>query len=247
MAQRRRLIVVQTEMDTQRNFVHRIIELQIGRCGVDRVAADDDEHVDAAGAHVGRKITERLHLIDRLGFDRVGVDDGLPEVAERVVHRMRERVDDRWLAVAGDDETRAAVRAEVFRDRLNPPSRPTRRTRPTRLSRPTERFCETPCKGLDLARFERQPVIGARAGGRGHALDGVQPVHAIGLFGPPARGEVARVAKPARSAAEEVGVERQDHVGLIEPVLRLDVLAERELGAGARAVAARRIPLMPRH
>jgi hypothetical protein len=125
MAQLRRLIVVQAEMHAQAHLAHRVGEGEIDRRGVDRIAADDDEHVDVAGAHVGRKITERLHLIDRLGFDRVGVDDALPDVAERVVHRMRERVDDRWLAVAGDDEARAAVRAEIFRDRLDPPIRPT--------------------------------------------------------------------------------------------------------------------------
>ena len=88
-------------------------------------------------------------------------------------------------------------------------------------------------------------MVGASAGRRRHALERVEPVHAIGLLGTPPRREVARVAQRARSAAEEVGVERQDDVGLLEAVLRVDVLAERQLRAGARVLAAGRIPLMP--
>jgi hypothetical protein len=65
------------------------------------------------------------------------------------------------------------------------------------------------------------------------------------FFRTPARGEVARIAKRRRSAAEEVGVERQDDVGLLEAVLRVDEGAERHLRADARVVAARRIPLVP--
>ena len=95
MTQRRRLVVVQTEMDAERHLVHRVGELQIDRRGVDRVAADDDERIDTAGVHVVDEIAKRLQLIDRLGFDRVGVHDGFAGVAERRVHRVRQRVDRR--------------------------------------------------------------------------------------------------------------------------------------------------------
>ena len=67
----------------------------------------------------------------------------------------------------------------------------------------------------------------------------------VGLLGPAPRGELARVAQAAGPAAEEVGVEREDDVGLLEAVLRVDGLAEREPRAGARVVAARRLPLVP--
>ena len=92
---------------------------------------------------------------------------------------------------------------------------------------------------------QRQPMIGAGAGRGRHALERVEPVHAVGALGPAPRGEIARVAQTARAAAEEVGVEREDDVGLVDAVLRLDVLAERELRAGAGVLAARRIPLVP--
>ena len=88
-------------------------------------------------------------------------------------------------------------------------------------------------------------MICACAGRRRHALDRIQPVHRRRLFGTAARGEIASVAEAAGAAAEEVGVERENHVGAIEAVLALDVFAERELRARARVVAARGIPLMP--
>ena len=94
-------------------------------------------------------------------------------------------------------------------------------------------------------RPEREPVIGPRAGRRRHALERVQPIHPGGILGPPPRAEVTRVAKSRWSASENVGIEREDDVGAIQAVLRVDVLAERELCAAARVLAAGRIPLMP--
>ena len=94
--------------------------MQIGRRGVDRVAADDDEQVDLAGVHVGDEIAQRVELIDRLGLDRSRVDDGLADVAERLVHRVRERVDRRRLTVAGDDEAAPAMRLQILGDGVDP-------------------------------------------------------------------------------------------------------------------------------
>ena len=61
--------------------------------------------------------------------------------------------------------------------------------------------------------------------------------------GPPARGEVARVAQAAGPQPRKSASSDEDDVGLIEAVLRVDVLAEREPRARARVVAAGRIPL----
>ena len=46
-----------------------------------------------------------------------------------------------------------------------------------------------------------------------------------------------------RDAAEEVGVERQDNVGVFELVLRVGVAAEGSLGRGAGRVLVERLPL----
>ena len=60
-----------------------------------------------------------------------------------------------------------------------------------------------------------------------------------------AGGELAGVAEPAGAGGEEVGVEGQDHVGLVEVIADRDVLAEGEPGPGARVVAPGGLVLVP--
>ena len=140
--------------------------------------------------------------------------------------------------------------AQIFRDRVDPfldRGAEPNLSRPSCLSCPATPHGPRDSKGHagDLARLERQTMIRASASGCRHRLDRVETIHALGLLGVAACGEIACVAEAAAPAAEEIGVERDDHVGLVEAVLRVDVLVECELRAGARAVGARRIPLMP--
>src|SRR5438552_3717950 len=65
------------------------------------------------------------------------------------------------------------------------------------------------------------------------------------MLGPPARGEVVSVAHTAGPGREKIGIEGEHHVGSIEAILRVGVLAERELCADAGVLAARGIPLVP--
>jgi hypothetical protein len=88
-------------------------------------------------------------------------------------------------------------------------------------------------------------MVGARAGGRRHAFRDVEPVHAIGRLGTPPCREFPRITQRARSTAEEVRIKRQDDVGLLEAVQRVDVPAERQLCTAACVLAAGGIPLMP--
>src|SRR3989440_4943164 len=66
MTQRRRLIVVLTEVNAKLHLVHRIGELEVGRRRVDRIAAEDDQDVDLAAVHVADQVTERIEVADRL-------------------------------------------------------------------------------------------------------------------------------------------------------------------------------------
>ncbi len=61
----------------------------------------------------------------------------------------------------------------------------------------------------------------------------------------PLRGEVLDVAHHARPAAEEVGVERHDAIGLVEVVLRVERRAEGGARRRLRGVAVDRLVLMP--
>ena len=120
LAQRRRLVVVQAQLNTERDVVHRVSKSQIDRRAVDRVAADDEEHVDAAGLHVGDEVRQRLKLIDGSGFDGIGVDDGPAVVAEPLVDGMRDRMNDGGLMLAGEDEARASMRGQIADDGVGP-------------------------------------------------------------------------------------------------------------------------------
>ena len=96
-------------------------------------------------------------LIDRLGFDRSRVDDRLADVAERLVHRVRERVDGRRLAVAGDDEAAPAMRLQILGDGVDRTSARRRtltaRRRPTCARRTPTRRRDRARERLDLARL----------------------------------------------------------------------------------------------
>ena len=83
----------------------RSAKCKIGRRGVDRIAAQDQQHLDLPRAPC-RSISsrERRGLIDRLGFDRGGVDDGLADVAQVVVDGVGQQVDGGRLPIAGHDE-----------------------------------------------------------------------------------------------------------------------------------------------
>ena len=91
-------------------------------------------------------------------------------------------------------------------------------------------------------------MVGGGAGDRGAALNRVQAAHRhIARFDgrPPARGEVARVAKMRRAAAEEVGIEREHNIRGREVEYRVNRFAEREAGTFVLIIAVRRFELIP--
>ena len=107
-------------MDRERHLREPILEPEIRGRREERVPADDDEHLDLPGVHRLHEIAQRRHLIGRVHFDRRRVRDRRPDVAERLVHRVRERMHRRRLIVAGDDEALAAARLQLLRDRGRP-------------------------------------------------------------------------------------------------------------------------------
>src|SRR6267142_4712334 len=89
-------------------------------------------------------------------------------------------------------------------------------------------------------------MIGARAGVGRVAFDGVETIQLrLVAFEAAPRRERARMTDARGARAEEVGVEREDDVGLVDGVLRVDVIAEGELAACPRVMTAGRFPLDP--
>ena len=52
--------------------------------------------------------------IERIGFKRVSQHHSLADVAERLVHRMGQRVNHGGLTIAGQNEALAAMLEQVF-------------------------------------------------------------------------------------------------------------------------------------
>jgi hypothetical protein len=57
-------------------------EVKIGGRVVSWIAAEDDQQVNLAAVHVGDKIFNRFGLIDRIGIDRIGVENGFADIAQ---------------------------------------------------------------------------------------------------------------------------------------------------------------------
>ena len=140
-------------------------------------------------------------------LDRIGVENGLPRIAERRVHRVRQRVHDRRLTFAGDDDARAAMCVEIVANRGDPRLRVGRQRAAAIDAGDAEVGGQRARQQLNLARLQRQAMVRLRARRRRHRLCRVQP--AAGAFGPPSRRELPRVAEMAGAAAEEIGVEHR--------------------------------------
>jgi hypothetical protein len=165
-----------------------------------------------------------------------------------VVHRSR-------LVIARNHERASAVGLQVLRDRRQE----------LRRGRVGERAAGAAGRQRLRRRFDfrgtqREAVIRLRARQGRRALDRVEPVHRRGRLAPFGRraravfrvdrraapiSEVARVPDAGRAAAEEVGVERHDHVGLVEVIDRVGGLAGGLPRSRPRAVPRHAVPLVP--
>src|SRR5262245_58231846 len=139
---------------------------------------------------------------------------------------------------------------EIARDRLDPT--PPLRSNTARLfsDLPSSLYAkpggDISREAFDLARPQREAVVGDRAGVSHRTLDDVEPVHlSIAVEKAAAVGELARVSNERRPAGEEIGVERENNVSVLEAVDRVDRLAERHPRACHRVVAIDRFVLMP--
>jgi hypothetical protein len=116
----RRLVFVEAHVRLHADLVERFGELQVDRRAVDRVGADDQQELDRPGVHLAHKLAQRRALIDGLNLGRIRERHGRSRVSEREIDRVRQRVDDRRLAVAGNDQTAAARRVEILHQRFEP-------------------------------------------------------------------------------------------------------------------------------
>ncbi len=151
------------------------------------------------------------------------------------------------LEFAGHDDRPAAMRLQILGDGRDPlglrsdrPARPACPPAPTAAARAAR-------KSFDIRGPDRQPVLGLRPRQRRRALDHVEPIHLLRVVGDAAAiGEIPRVAHHRGPEPEEIGVERDDDVGLVEVVDRVARRAGRLAEAQPSAIGRDWIVLMPR-
>ena len=225
VAERRRLVRMRRVVDDERNLGEPIGKTEIDGRREHGVTAHDHEQLDLSGVDGLAELHDRTAARCGYRFGTAAVQHRRAGVAERVIDGFGGGADAVGLEVAGDDHRAALVGLKILGDRGHPPGdigrarAATRRRR--RRRRAGNRRRQLARDAFDLGGRDRQPMIGLGAGERRGALDGVQAVHRGVLLGEPAPcRKVLRVPDVAGSARQKVGVQRDDHVRLVELVDR---------------------------
>ncbi len=213
-----------------------VIELQVCRCVVNGIATNNHQQLNSTRIDVVDQILQRLPVIDRVHFDRIGIKNCLTNVAQRVVHRVRKRMNDRRLVVACENDARTAMLLQVGHQRPDPGK-----------IRITSSAGDRSCNVLELARFDDKRVVSRGACVRGRCFDDVKPVHLlVGFSNAPARDELAWVTQMTwERRRQKVAIERKNPLGLIELVSDVYRLTERRHRTSAHVVAIHGFILVP--
>ena len=116
LAEFRSLVLIEAEMNPQRDagVLEGVRKAEVGRCIVGRIAAQDDQHVHFAAAHVGDQVFEGLGLVHRIGVDRIRVENRLADIAQSLIDPVDESMNHGGLVIPGNNEAGTAMSLEVL-------------------------------------------------------------------------------------------------------------------------------------
>ena len=243
----RRFIAVAAQVNVGRYLAHRLLEAKIHRRRVHRIAFEDHQHVDLAGVHVRDKLLQPRSLIGRHQLHRIGIDDSLPDISQRLVDLRCKNMEFRRLLISSNNNGGSSVRLQIFRQSFQEllficTETLRRRSRAT-AEHPGQRCSER----NNLRCAHRQTIVGERSGCGRETLHHIQAIHwSVGSELATA-DEVVRVTQKSREmrAGEKVSIERQHYVRRFELINRLGILPEQRLRSRARRIAIHRFPLIP--
>jgi len=109
MTPRAGFVVIRAEMNTKRHPIETRRERQVRRSSIHGIAAEDEQHIHVARVHFIHELAHGPGSWSRGHRQRVG--HGLADVAEKIVERMRQRMNKRRLARPGNHEAGAAMSA----------------------------------------------------------------------------------------------------------------------------------------
>ncbi len=157
---------------------------------------------------------------------------------------MGKRVHGRRLGLARHHHCGSAVGGKVAGERFQPARRNTWRS--NRHEPNTEQSRQSAHRVLDLARAERDAVVGRGTRKRLSALNRVQPAHfSVGARDLAVGHEVPRVAHTGADSREDVRVETRDNTRPVEVVHDGEVFAERDPPALERGIVVDGFVLVP--
>ncbi len=165
--------------------------------------------MDLPFAHLPYQGAQVHGAVPALRLDGSGVGHGLSHVLEGDIQRVAQGVDEGWLAVSGEDHALTVAVVEIVCDGLDPPPGVLGQRGTGAHAANADFGGEGPGETLHVAGAQRNPMVGDGAGGRGHGLRDVEPVHCrLTRFAPwsPPGHELTYVAQVARAARQEVRV-----------------------------------------
>ncbi len=235
-------------MDRRCQLAQLLGKAQVRRRIVHRVATQNQQVLDPAGVDRVRQFLDVLEAADVRPAQHIrllGHLDRSADVPQRLVDRPAQGMDLRRLARPGHDQRSAAVAFQILEQRLDERALAVERTGPGHQLQPLRHRLH---QRSDLRRSDRLTMIRHAARDRHGALGHVKPVHPAGLGGLSALRPVVSVTHLVRVIAQQVAVEADNHVRLVQPVLRADPPFKRQLRSAKLVVPVDRgvgVPLRP--
>ena len=133
-------------------------------------------------------------LITRNHFYRIGIDDRLPDISQRLVNLRYKYVELRRLLVTRDHNRSSSVRLQIFGQNLQKFLLFRAESLRDRSATSAQHASQRRGKRNDVRSTHRQTIIGERSGSGREALNHVQTIHRSGGCELTATDEVVRVA-----------------------------------------------------
>ena len=102
-ATRRSFIGIKTEMGSKRNLYEGVCERQIGRCVINRIRIENNEHLHCARLHFSDQFREGM----RIAFFWLEHLDSCADVQQCDIHAVGQLADHRRLFIPSDDNAPA--------------------------------------------------------------------------------------------------------------------------------------------
>ncbi len=180
---------------------------------INRIAVDDKQRVDFARAHLRRELGNIVVEVRNHGLDQV---EGRAARAQRLIHRVDERVRLGGLVGSNVDERAATIRGQIGCEWADP-----------RGSLGTLAIAENGVRQRrdnlgQIARPRDEAMVSRRADQGRRRLDCIDAAHFGRARRIAPRGEIARITQMPGRRAQEIAIDRENRVRGVELEQRVE-------------------------